>query len=207
MRQWLWITPLCGLVLATPLVIVSAQGPGGGRSLSKSADVDDLVTRMMAFDADKDGKLTKAEVTDERLLGLFDRADADKNGTVTRDELTALAEKEYVAGRGGPGGGGPGGPGGGPGGRPGEVLPAPIQQRLGLSDDQKAKIAELQTEVDARLAKILSSEQMAQFKQMRERGPGGPGGGPGGGRRGGPGGGGPGGGGPGRGGPGGSLLD
>ena len=47
---------------------------------------------MMAFDKDKDGKLTKAEVSDERLHRLFDRADADKDGFVTKQELTALAE-------------------------------------------------------------------------------------------------------------------
>ncbi len=46
---------------------------------------------MMEFDKDKDGKLTRAEVTDERLIRLFNRADADKDGTVTREELTALA--------------------------------------------------------------------------------------------------------------------
>jgi hypothetical protein len=200
MRKLIMLIPLCGLLLAIP--IVKAQAPGGGRGLSKAADIEDLVSKMMAFDKDKDSKLTRTEVTDERLLGLFDRADADKDGSVTKAELTALAEKEYVGGRSGGGGpGGPGGPGGfggpgGPGGRPGEILSAPIQQRLGLSDEQKAKIAELQAEVDGKLAKILNSEQKAQLKQMRERGPGGPGGGgpggPGGGRRGGPGGGPPG---------------
>ena len=186
-------------------------GPGGfGGGLSKSADVDDLVSRMMAFDQSKDGKLTRAEVTDERLFGLFDRADVDKDGTVTKAELTALAEKEYVGG----GFGGPGGPGGGPGGfggggpggfggppsRPGEVLSAILQQRLGLTSAQRGQIAELQAEVESKLEKILDDEQKKQLQQIRERGFGGPGGGPGG--PGGPGGGprrgGPGGGGPGR---------
>jgi EF hand len=216
MRTLTLILFLSGLLLAAP--IAEAQGPGGpggpggfggfGGGLSKSADIDDLVSRMMAFDENKDGKLTKSEVTDQRLVGLFDRADADKDGTVTKAELTALAEKEYVSGGGpggpgGPGFGGPGGPGfGGPGGppsRPGEVLSAMVQQRLGLSTEQKDQITALQAEVDAKLAKILNEEQKSQLKQMRERGPGGPGGGP---RRGGPGGGGPGGGPPG-GGPGG----
>ena len=65
-----------------------------------------------------------------------------------------------------------------------------VQQRLGLSAEQKSQMAELQTEVDSKLAKILNDEQKSQLKQMRERGPGGPPGGPGGGpRRGGPGGG------------------
>ncbi len=48
------------------------------------APADGLVARMMAFDKDGDGKLTKSEVTDERLHRLFDRADADKDGTVTK---------------------------------------------------------------------------------------------------------------------------
>jgi EF hand len=52
-----------------------------------------LVTRMMAFDANKDGKLSKDEVTDSRLQRLFDRADANHDGVVTEEELTALAAK------------------------------------------------------------------------------------------------------------------
>src|SRR6476659_8437920 len=77
--------------------------------------------RLMAVDKNKDGKLTKDEITDERLLRLFDRADTNKDGTVTKEELEALAAKEMQGGgrgQGGPGGGpgGRGGPGGGPGG-------------------------------------------------------------------------------------------
>ena len=52
-----------------------------------------LVVRMMAFDKKKDGKLTKDEVTDERLQRLFDQADANKDGVVTKEELMALAAK------------------------------------------------------------------------------------------------------------------
>ena len=75
------------------------------------APADGLVARMMAFDKDGDGKLTKSEVTDERLHRLFDRADADKDGTVTKAELAALEAKESASFRGGPGGfGPPGGP-------------------------------------------------------------------------------------------------
>jgi spore coat protein CotH len=87
---------------------------------------------------------------------------------------------------GGPGFGGPGGPGGGfviRMGRPGEVLPAPLQDMLQLTDDQKKQIAELQKETEGRLDKILTAEQQKQLKAMREGGPGGfagPPGGPGG---------------------------
>lgn len=115
-----------------------------------------------------------------------------------------------------------GGPGFGPPGgfamgfpRPGEVLPPPLQNMLQLSDAQKKQLADLQKEVDGKLAKVLSAEQTKQLKEMRERGPfgggppgvfGPPGGGPGPGGRGGPGGLGPPGG-PGIGGRGGVELD
>jgi hypothetical protein len=174
--------------------VASAQPPGGpgdgpGRGFSKQQDIDDLVSRMMAFDANKDGHLIRSEMTDNRLLRLFDRADADKNGTVTKSELTALAEKEHADIRDGPGFGPPGGPGGfgpPPGGgfpRPGEVLPPMVQQRLKLTAEQKSQLSALQKEVDARLEKILTADQRKQLDEMRRRGPGGfgpPGGGPGG---------------------------
>ncbi len=164
-------------------------GDGPGRGFSKQEDVDDLVSRMMAFDTNKDGHLIGSEVTDARLLRLFNRADADKDGTVTKSELTVLAEKEHADIRGGPGFGPPGGPGGfgpPPGGgfpRPGEVLSPMAQQRLRLSAEQKSQLAALQKEVDARLEKILTDEQRQQLNAMRRRGPGGfgpPGGGSGG---------------------------
>jgi EF hand len=140
---------------------------------------DGLVARMMAFDKDGDGKLAKSEMTDERLHRLFDRADADKDGTVTKAELTALEAKESASFRGGPGGfgppGGPGGPMMGPA-RPGEILPSFLQRALDLSSEQKAQLDELQKDVDSRLAKILTDAQKKTLAQMRRRGPGGPGG-------------------------------
>jgi hypothetical protein len=173
----------------------------------------------MALDKNKDGKLTKDEVTDQRLQRLFNRADADGDGTVTKDELTALARTMQAdgpgpggergpggpGGRGGPGGpDGPGGPGGGPGGfrppQPGVILPPMLQDRLNLTPEQRDKVQALQADVDRRLAEILTDEQKQQLQEMRNRGPGrgpgGPGGqgGPGGGRRGPGGPGGPGGG-------------
>jgi EF hand len=156
-----------------------------------AAPADGLVARMMAFDKNGDGKLTKSEVTDERLHRLFDRADADKDGTVTKAELTALEARESARFRGGPGGFGPPGGPGGPGGpmmappRPGEILPSFLRRALDLTPEQKAQLDELQKDVDSRLAKILTDAQKKTLDQMRRRGPGGPGGfGPPGGRRG-----------------------
>ena len=74
---------------------------------------------------------------------------------------------------GGPGFGGGGGPGGGMFMRlppPGEILPPPLQEALQLSDAQKKILGDVQREVDARLAKILNSEQRRQLKEMRDRG-------------------------------------
>jgi hypothetical protein len=202
-----------GLVLALScaailLFQVSAEEPGKKKA-KDAKDYSDapIVKRMMAFDKNKDGKLTKDEVTDERLHRLFDRADKNKDGVVTKDELIALAKEmaeERGDERGGPGGRGPGdgGPGGrgkrgGPGGfggppRPGQILPPFVRERLNLTADQTKQIEALQKEVDAKLAKILTAEQKKQLEEMPP-GPGGRGGRGGRGGPGGPGGRGPGG--------------
>ena len=93
-RLWLVLAGF-GLVAATILTVASAQpgGPGGKRS---TETVDEFVAKMMAFDANKDGKLTKEELTDTRLHALFDRADTNKDGVVTREELEALFAKETL---------------------------------------------------------------------------------------------------------------
>jgi hypothetical protein len=77
-----------------------------------------------------------------------------------------------------------GGFGGGMRGQPGQIMPQFIQEQLKLTDEQKKQVDDLQKDVDGKLDKILTDEQKAQLKQMRERGPGGFGGpgGPGGGK-------------------------
>ncbi|HJT77895.1 MAG TPA: EF-hand domain-containing protein, partial [Gemmataceae bacterium] len=150
-----------GLLFVGPVVI--AQPPPGGPDVpGRAPSKEEFVSRMMAFDKNKDGKLTRDEITDARLQRLFDRADANKDGVVTKEELAALYDRE---GRlsGGPGGaGGFGPPGGGrfdPPGRggfgapprPGQVLPDFLQRRLNLTEEQKKKVADLQKEVDAGL--------------------------------------------------------
>jgi hypothetical protein len=71
-----------------------------------------------------------------------------------------------------------------------------LRDRLDLTAEQSQQVDALQKDVDAKLAKILSADQMKQLQEMRNRGPGGfgppPGGfGPGGPPPGGPGGFGP----------------
>jgi hypothetical protein len=175
------------LVLGSSRSISIAQEPRdkpdaapAPKSKPDTAAVDAIVSRMMALDKNKDGKLTRDEIGDERLLRLFDRADANKDGIVTKEELVAFATKlaaEEGAGGGRRRGFGPGGPGGfgGPP-RPGQILPPFLQEELKLTADQKKQIALLQKEVDEKLDKVLTAEQRQQLKEMRPRfGPGRPG--------------------------------
>lgn len=190
MKRLVYLSTACGLLAAIPLVMAQQSGNSRVSSTTKTkkAGGNSLESRLMSFDANKDGKLTKAEVTDERLQRLFDRADANHDGVVTRQELTALAAREPAGVRGGFGFGGPGGPGG-PGGfgmrppRPGEVLPAMLRDRLELTAEQSKQVDALQKDVDARLAQILNEDQKKQLEEMRSRGPGGFGPPPGGGFR------------------------
>ena len=90
------------------------RGPGGAAGPGASLD------RLMAFDKNADGKLSKEEVP-ERIQSLIARADADKDGFASKAELEQMfAAQGDAAGEGprGPGGRGPGGAGGGGGGRP-----------------------------------------------------------------------------------------
>ena len=89
------------------------RGPGAWRTIA-DANID----QVMAYDKNKDGKLTKDEVPEEYVT-VIQYADTDKDGAVTREELVAMAQADPADGQ-GPGAGpppgvGPGGPGG-PGG-------------------------------------------------------------------------------------------
>ncbi len=117
---------LAASVLAASLMLTAVAQQPPPRSDDKSkADQKQkespIVTKLMGYSKKEPGKLSRDEVTDERLLRLFDMADTKKEGVVTKEQLIVAAAKleaEMPAGggRGGPGGGGPGGPGGGRGG-------------------------------------------------------------------------------------------
>jgi EF hand len=210
MRNFARITLACAAILfaqAYTPAVRAADEPA--KDKAKDYSNAPIVVRMMAFDKKGDGKLTKDEITDERLQRLFDQADVNKDGIVTKEELMALAAKMDAdqgerggrgqrgqRGPGGPGDRGPGGPPpgdggpdgpppgdrgpGGPGGRfgpprPGQIMPMFMQEALKLTASQKKQLDELQKDVDAKLAKILTDEQKTQLKEMRPgRGPGGP---------------------------------
>lgn len=84
-------------------------------------------------------------------------------------------EGKKIEGKGFPKGGFQGGGRFGGGGL-GQVLPSFLHERLKLNDEQKKQVADLQKDVEAKLAKVLNEEQNKQLKEMRDRGPGGFGG-------------------------------
>jgi hypothetical protein len=183
---------ITGFFAGVLCVATSVSEAQPGKKGGKSETVEAFVAKVMAFNTAKDGKLTKTELTDKRLLALFERADANKDGVVTRAELEALFQKEKLEGGGfgGKGDKGPGGKGdkggfgdkkGGFGDKKGKGFPQPgvvlspfVQDLLKLSDEQRQKIADLQKDVDAKLDKILTPEQRDQMKQFGKGfGPGG----------------------------------
>lgn len=148
--------------------------PPGSRG---DSSLDAFIGRMMAYDEDRDGKLSRSEISDERLLDLFDRADANHDGTVTKAELKALYTRESAFNpgdrpprehRGGPDGGGPGMR------QEGQVLQERTQRMLNLTAQQRATLADIQRDVDTRLDKLLTPAQKLQLKELQERGPFGP---------------------------------
>ncbi len=93
------------------------EGRGGGRGEGESQApdvVEETLTMLMAFDANSDGKLSRAELPD-RFKGIFDRGDLNKDGFLTPDEIRKVAAAqapppdpgEREGGRGGRGEGGP----------------------------------------------------------------------------------------------------
>lgn len=108
----------CAFALLPSSLPAQTAERGAAAAPEKDNGKSSVVTRLMAFDKNGDGKLTKEELTDTRLHRLFDMADMGKTGVVTREQLVALGarvEREAAQNQ------GPGGPGGPPGGfgRPG----------------------------------------------------------------------------------------
>lgn len=76
-------------------------GPGG-----QGPNPEDTVRRLLEFDKNGDGKLSKDELP-ERMQGMIQRADTDKDGVLSKAELTAMAQAQSQAqqSQGEPGGG------------------------------------------------------------------------------------------------------
>jgi hypothetical protein len=68
-------------------------GPGGRGMMMAGPNPQELVTRLLTFDKNGDGKLSKAELP-ERLQAMLDRGDANKDGFLDKAELTKLSEAQ-----------------------------------------------------------------------------------------------------------------
>ena len=95
--------------------------PGqGGRPTGAGSRGGSFAERLLAYDKNKDGKISKDE-SPEFLKQRFDQLDSNKDGSIDKKEIEALAAR-FSGGRSQRPGGGAGGrpqrPGGGEGGRP-----------------------------------------------------------------------------------------
>jgi hypothetical protein len=149
----------------------------------RGVPTDDLVRRIMAFDRNGDGKVTKDELP-ERLHHLIELGDANGDGALDRDELTQLAEKMRRAG---PSAGGPGG---------GREALRQVVDDLKLDAEHREKARQVLRDHDERMRKVnddiradllgrmrdvLDAEQYRRFREELDRrppGPPGPRGGP-----------------------------
>ena len=74
-----------------------ALGRFGGRE-PRAPDPSELVSQMLAFDKDGDGKLSQSELP-ERMKALIATADLNMDGFIDKDELTKLAVEQSRAAR------------------------------------------------------------------------------------------------------------
>jgi hypothetical protein len=99
MQRWLAFALFAGLVLAGASL---AQPPGpepepsNGRVQPAPISVEDVVERLMAFDRNKDGKLTRDELP-QRMHHLIELGDTNKDGALDREEIKKLVTTMALA--------------------------------------------------------------------------------------------------------------
>jgi hypothetical protein len=174
---------------------VRQRGGRGGQALT----ADQIVERFMAYDKNKDGKITKDELP-ERLQSLIARGDTNKDGALDKAELQKLAADlakdgfGFGFGQGFAGGRGPGGRFGGFGGggppfggfRPGGGAERALAE-LKLTDKQKEKAEALikthqesvrklldmaRSDLLFKMKELLPDQDFTKFKAALDRGPG-----------------------------------
>jgi EF hand len=159
-------------------------GPRNGRSPT----VDDVVERIMSFDKNKDGKITKDELP-ERLQNLIEKGDTNKDGALDKDEIKKLAvelandRSLFGVGAGRGGAGGRVNPGGGL--FIGMIERAVDDLKLPEGRKEKAAAAVKALKEDARkltemarasllvqMSEVLSEEETKKIKGILDRQPG-----------------------------------
>jgi hypothetical protein len=83
------------------------KGKGGFGRFGGGLTEEDMIERLMAFDKNNDGKITRDELP-ERMQGLIARGDTNNDGALDRDEVRKLARTltrdDFAGTFGGPGG-------------------------------------------------------------------------------------------------------
>jgi hypothetical protein len=167
------------------------QGPQRGLVRPAPLSVDDIVERIMAFDKNKDGKVTRDELP-ERMQFLIELGDTNKDGALDRDEVKKLAARLAAAAGGGPGIPGVGvgglqvrgdarfgfGPGPGPGAIEGVVDDLKLSgkkkdQALAAAKAHEENVRKLMDQARAdllqKMKEILSKEELEDFKAALDR--------------------------------------
>jgi hypothetical protein len=165
------------------------KGPFGkkgppGKGFRPALTVDQVVERLMAFDKNKDGKVTADELP-ERMQHLIALGDANKDGALDKDEIRNLANGlEAFIGLATPAGP----PGPGPGGLASVDLRRALDdmrltstakdkaaQLLKAHDDKLRRLQELaRAELVMEMKEILNEEDYKSFKAAARRRPGPP---------------------------------
>jgi hypothetical protein len=172
------------------------QGPAKGFPQPASISVEDIIERIMVFDKNKDGKVSRDELP-ERMHHLIRLGDTNKDGALDKDEIRKLAtrlaaEPDVIAIGGavkfgtGPGPG-PGGSRGFGGGAAVRFPPDPVEgvvddlKLSGMKKEQalaavKAHQANLHKLMDqaraellAKMKEILSEEEFKDFRAALDR--------------------------------------
>src|SRR5262245_29251135 len=190
-ERWLASGLMAALVLVGAAVTQppdQRQGPGPGLVRPARISVDDIVERIMAFDKNKDGKVTRDELP-ERMHDLITRGDTNKDGALDRDEIMKLVTAR------GPGGFGTATTRAGPG--PFDAVSAAVDdlklsaqkkdQSLAVAKAYQENVRKLMDQARAdmlrKMKEILSEEEFNDFKAALDRplrqvafevGPGGP---------------------------------
>jgi hypothetical protein len=162
------------------------RGKGGFRG--RGISVDQVVERLMAFDKNKDGKITKDELPD-RMQNLIAQGDTNKDGALDKDEVKKLAAKIANEGPRGFGGFGGRGPDAFRGGPPRSSAERALED-LRLSDQKKKDAAEsavkayqenvrkltdlARAEMLLKMKDVLSDAEYKKFKDNLDSPPGPP---------------------------------
>jgi Spy/CpxP family protein refolding chaperone len=136
--------------------------------------VDQIVERIMAYDKNKDGKVTRDELP-ERMQHLVKLGDTNKDGVLDKEEIKKLATRLANQGRFGGFGGrrGRGGPRGGPGGPDFRDRPDPVANALRdvkLYEEQKKKVEAIRTAHEKKVRDLFQKARDGdlEFSKVRE---------------------------------------